>query len=188
LPLGGFVSFSRKGDENGTELFTVTYLRRALIFAAGSLCNVLFAFVAFTVVYVFGKHLDLFSAVLSSLNNMWQIFSGTILFFTQAAIGHGSMDGVSGPLGIAAVAGRAAANGITDLFSLIGALSMSIGLCNLLPLPALDGGHLGMLLIEWLRRKPVSMKVYQTMTLAGLALFLIFTAAVTYKDVIRLIA
>ncbi|HEX2965125.1 MAG TPA: site-2 protease family protein [Syntrophorhabdaceae bacterium] len=188
LPLGGFVSFSQEGDESGTELLTLPYLKRALIFSAGSLCNMLFAFVVFTFVFVVVKHLDPVTAVLTSLKQVWQILSGTILFIVQAISGQGTMDGVAGPLGIAAIAGKAAVSGFADFCYLTAALSMSIGLCNLLPLPALDGGHLVVLLTEAIRRKPVSLKVYQTMTLAGLALFLLFTAAVTYKDVMRLVA
>jgi regulator of sigma E protease len=65
----------------------------------------------------------------------------------------------------------------------MGVLSMSLGIMNLLPLPALDGGHLIMLFIESIRKKPLSPKTYQVVTLVGLSLFLVLTVAVTYKDV-----
>jgi len=65
---------------------------------------------------------------------------------------------------------------------------MSLGIMNLLPLPALDGGHLIMLFIESIRRKPLSPKLLQVTTAVGIALFLILTVAVTYSDLIKLIA
>ena len=102
--------------------------------------------------------------------------------------GHGTMDGLSGPVGIAAMAGQEASKGIVNLCYFTGVLSMSLGIMNLLPLPALDGGHLIMLLIESIRKKPLSPKAYQVVTLIGLSLFLILTVAVTYKDVAKLIA
>jgi regulator of sigma E protease len=64
---------------------------------------------------------------------------------------------------------------------------MSLGIMNLLPLPALDGGHLIMLLIESVRKKPISPKAYQLATVIGLTLFFVLTVAVTYKDVAKLI-
>jgi len=67
-------------------------------------------------------------------------------------------------------------------------LSMSLGIMNLLPLPALDGGHLAMLFIESIRRKPMSTKAYQIATFVGLALFLVLTVIVTFIDVTKLIA
>jgi regulator of sigma E protease len=90
-------------------------------------------------------------------------------------------------VGIAAMAGQAASKGILNLFYFTGVLSMSLGIMNLLPFPALDGGHLVMLLIESVRKKPISPKAYQVATVIGLSLFIILTVAVTYKDVAKLI-
>ncbi len=98
------------------------------------------------------------------------------------------MEGISGPAGIAVMAGKAAGKGILNLCFFTGVLSMSLGIMNLLPLPALDGGHLVMLFVESVRKKPVSPKVYQVVTVVGLALFVILTVIVTFRDVTRLIA
>ena len=188
LPLGGFVSFSQDGDENAVELFEASNNKRALILSAGSLFNIIFAFIVFIPVFALGKHLSLIDAMLLSTNTVWEILSGTIMFLMNILTGLGTMDGLSGPVGIAAMAGQAASKGILSLFYFTGALSMSLGIMNLLPLPALDGGHLIMLFIESIRKKPLSPKAYQVVTFIGLSLFLIFTVAVTYKDVAKLIA
>ncbi len=188
LPLGGFVSFSQDGGEEDIELFKAPANKRALILSAGSLSNILFAFLVFTPVFIIGKHLNLPDAILLSAKTVWEMLFGTVMFILNIFTGHGTMDGLSGPVGIAAMAGRAASKGILTLFYFTGVLSMSLGIMNLLPLPALDGGHLLILLIESIRKKPLSPKAYQAITMVGISLFLILTVAVTYKDVTKLIA
>lgn len=188
LPIGGFVSFSQDGDEDATELFDASNSKRTLVLSAGSLFNIIFAFIVFVPVFVIGKHLNLIDAIWLSSKTVWEILSGTIMFILNIFAGHGTVEGLSGPVGIAAMAGQAASKGILSLFYFMGVLSMSLGIMNLLPLPALDGGHLTMLFIESIRKKPLSPKTYQVVTLVGLSLFLVLTVAVTYKDVAKLIA
>ncbi len=188
LPLGGFVSFSKEGDEEDAGLFRASYGKRAAVLIAGSLFNVLFAFIIFTFVFVKGKGLDPVGAIVLSGQTVWQILSATAAFLLAAVTGQGTMEGLSGPVGIAVMAGRAAGKGFLNLCYFSGALSMSLGIMNLFPLPALDGGHLVMLLIEGLRRKPLSPKTYQLATCVGLGIFLLLTVAVTCKDVVKLIA
>lgn len=188
LPLGGFVSFSKDGGEEDGELFKTSYLKRALILSAGSLFNILFAFGIFTVVFVIGKHLDPMNAILLSMKTVWEILSGTFAFIMNVFSGHAAMEGVSGPVGIAVMAGKAASKGVLNLCYFTGLLSMSLGIMNLLPLPALDGGHIVILMIESIRRKPLNTKVYQAVTVVGLALFLILTVVATYGDIAKLIA
>lgn len=190
LPLGGFVSFSMDGDEDAKELFEASYLNRGLIMAAGSLFNIIFAFLLFVLVFAIGigKHLSVIDAVMQSATMLWTILAGTFGILRDLFSGNGSMDGLSGPVGIAAMAGEAAGKGFLSLFYFTGVLSVSLGIMNLIPFPALDGGQLVILLVEALRRQPLSMKAHQTINLAGLSLFLILTALVTYKDIVRLIA
>jgi regulator of sigma E protease len=188
LPIGGFVSFSQEGNEDATELFGASHNKRALVLSAGSLFNILFAFIIFVPVFIIGKHLNLPDAISLSAKTVWEIVSETGMFILNIFAGHGTMEGVSGPVGIAAMAGQAASKGILSLVYFTGVLSMSLGIMNLLPLPALDGGHLIMLFIESVRKKPLSPKTYQAVTLVGLSLFLVLTVAVTYKDISNLIA
>ncbi len=188
LPLGGFVSFSQEGGEDDTELFKASHRKRALILSAGSLFNILFAFVILTTVFIVGKHLDPVNAVLLSAKTVWEILSGTLLFILNLLSGHGTLEGLSGPVGIAVLAGEAAGKGFLNLCYFSGVLSMSLGILNFLPLPAFDGGHLVMLLVESIRRKPLSPKIYQVATVVGLGLFLVLTVVATYGDLTKLIA
>ncbi len=188
LPLGGFVSFSKDGDEDAKELFEASYFKRASIMSAGSLFNIVFAFLVFIPVFAIGKHLTFIDAVLSSIKTVWAILLGTALFLSNLLSGGGSMEGLAGPIGIASMAGQAASKGILSLAYFTGILSMSLGIMNLLPLPALDGGQLFMLLIESIRKRPLSLKAYQVVNAIGLSLFIILTLLITYKDIIRLMA
>jgi len=188
LPLGGFVSFSKEGDEEAADLFNASLGYRALIMSAGSLFNIGFAFLIFIVVFAMGKHLPVPDAIVASAKTVWSIITGTVDIIIKSISGHGSWEGLSGPVGIAAIAGKAAAKGIVNLLYFTGMLSMSLGIMNLIPFPALDGGQLLMLVIEAVKRKPLSLRTYQAVNVVGMALFLILTILVTYKDISRLMA
>lgn len=188
LPLGGFVSFSRDGDEEAKDLFGASPLNRALILAAGSLFNIAFAFLLFVVLFAMEKNLSLPTALAMSANTVWSVLSGTFGFLVKTLSGHGSWEGVAGPVGIAASAGTAAARGLVSLLHFTAMLSLSLGFMNLVPFPALDGGQLLMLLIESLQRKPLNIRTYQAVNAIGMAFFLVMTLLVTYKDILRIMA
>ena len=188
LPLGGFVSFSKGDENNSIELFEAPRLHRAVILAAGSLANIAFAFLIFIPVFVIGKHLPFVDAVLVSAKTVWSVLSGVVVFFAQLITGNCTMEGLTGPVGIASLAGKAAAKGMLHAMFFTGMLSLSLGILNLLPLPALDGGQLLMLMIESIRRKRLSLRAHQLTNLIGLFLFLALTIVVTYRDITRLLA
>jgi regulator of sigma E protease len=188
LPLGGFVSFSGDGDEDAMELFGASRMHRLQIMFAGSLFNIVFALFTFIIVFFIGKDMHQGAAILSSAKTICAMVSGTVEFLAKAFTGQGSMDGLAGPVGIAVIAGKAASKGFMDLLYFTGMLSLSLGIMNLLPLPALDGGQMVMLFVESLRKKPVSMKVYQAVNLIGFTFIMLLSVLVTYKDIIKLIA
>ncbi|MEK6698790.1 MAG: site-2 protease family protein [Nitrospirota bacterium] len=188
LPLGGFVSFSKDGDDEAADLFGASIGRRALIMSAGSFFNIAFAFLTFIVVFAMGKHMPAPDAIAASAKTVWSVISGTVGFIVSAFSGHGSLEGLAGPVGIAAIAGKAAAKGILNLVYFTGMLSLSLGIMNLIPFPALDGGQLFMLLIEAIKRKPLSLRTYQVVNLVGMGLFFILTVLVTYKDIAGMFA
>lgn len=95
-----------------------------------------------------------------------------------------------GPVGIAQIAGAEAEaslrlGGLYPILSLAGLLSVAIGLTNLLPLPALDGGRLIFILIEAIRRKRVDPKKETIVHLIGLALLLMLMVIITLQDIIN---
>ena len=94
---------------------------------------------------------------------------------------------LAGPIGIAQMAGQAAENGIVSLLNFAALLSLNLGIINLLPVPALDGGHFVNLVIEAVRGKPMSQKALMYTQRAGIAFLLLLTLYATTNDLIRVI-
>ena len=95
-------------------------------------------------------------------------------------------DAVSGPVGMAGAVEDAAKSGEYSLLYLFTLITMNLGVFNLLPLPALDGGRMIFLIIEGIRRKPLKKEIEQSINTAGLMLLLALMLLVTLKDVVNL--
>ena len=93
---------------------------------------------------------------------------------------------LSGPVGIYEVVDEQAQYGIDSLLYLLAYLSINVGIMNLIPFPAFDGGHILFLLIEKIRRKPVSSNVEATITGIGFICLILLMIYVTCHDVINL--
>ncbi len=92
---------------------------------------------------------------------------------------------VAGPIGVAQMAGQVAEKGMLPLISFVAFLSINLGVINLLPLPALDGGHFVLLVLEALRGKPLGSKAMTNIQMVGVALILALTVFSTFKDITR---
>ncbi len=97
-----------------------------------------------------------------------------------------SIKTLGGPVMIAQMSGQAAAAGLSAFIALMSTISLSLGMLNLLPIPVLDGGMLLFLLIEALRKKPLSRKVREVSQAVGAALLIMLIVVVSYNDVMRL--
>ena len=100
--------------------------------------------------------------------------------------GRYGIEAVSGPVGVTEALTEAAQTGAYSFIYLVVVISMNLGVVNLLPLPALDGGRLVFLIIEGIRRKPVSPKVENVIHTAGLAILMLLMIFICVKDVIKL--
>ncbi len=89
---------------------------------------------------------------------------------------------LAGPIEIAAQSGAAARTGFKNLLYLMGVLSLSIGLLNLFPIPVLDGGQIGILLVESVIRRDLSLRVKERIAQVGLALVVMLMVTVLYFD------
>lgn len=101
--------------------------------------------------------------------------------------GQVGVDQLSGPVGVASVMATTASYSISAFLQLVAFISINLGVMNLLPLPALDGGRLVFLIIEGIRRKPVPAKYEGYIHAAGLMLLLALMVYVTGQDIVRLI-
>ena len=100
--------------------------------------------------------------------------------------GRFGIEAVSGPVGVTGAIGQAASAGALNFFNIFVIISMNLGVVNLLPLPALDGGRIVFLLIEAIRRKPLKPEVENIIHGAGLLLLFGFMIFISIKDVIGL--
>ena len=100
--------------------------------------------------------------------------------------GRYGVEAVSGPVGITKVVGQAAEYGFVPVLNLIVIISINLGVMNLLPIPALDGGHIFIYLIEVVRRKPMKRELEGIINLVGLVLMLALAVLVAIKDIIAL--
>ncbi len=105
---------------------------------------------------------------------------------TDLVSGRYGMEAVSGPVGVTGAIGEAASAGPLTFFNIFVIISMNLGVMNLLPFPALDGGRIIFLLIEAVRRKPLKPEVEGYINGAGLLILFAFMILITVKDVIGL--
>ncbi len=92
---------------------------------------------------------------------------------------------LGGPVAIYNVSSQAAENGWSSIISLMAMLSINIGIFNLIPIPALDGGKIVMNILEAIRRKPLKPEIESYITLAGVALMVLLMLVVTWNDIMR---
>ena len=101
--------------------------------------------------------------------------------------GRYGLNEIMGPVGIIVETGTAISMGLESVLYLMALLTVNLGIMNLLPIPAVDGGRLCFLLVEAIRRKPVPQKYEAWIHAAGLILLLLFSVFILGNDIVRLI-
>ena len=101
--------------------------------------------------------------------------------------GRESINDLSGPVGIVSAIGQAASYGWEDLLELLALITINLGIFNLLPFPALDGGKIVFLLIEGVTGYAVPEKIQSGLTIAAFALLFGLMIFATYNDILRLV-
>ncbi len=128
------------------------------------------------------------TAVPNAVGTIWSVLS-----LTWNAVSEGvatrSNPGISGPVGIARATGEIVEQlGVSWIFQLAAVLSVSLGIVNLLPIPALDGGRIMFVLIEWIRGgKRISPQREGLIHLVGFAVLIGLILIITYSDIMRII-
>ena len=128
---------------------------------------------------------------LNVLKEAWNsvLYYGRIIFTSLMDLlrGRESINDLSGPVGIVTAIGQAASYGWRDLLELLVLITVNLGIFNLLPFPALDGGKVVFLLIEGVTGHAVPEKIQSSLTLAAFALLFGLMIFATYNDIVRLI-
>ncbi len=107
---------------------------------------------------------------------LWMLLTG---LFVHAPVA----TQITGPLGIAVLSGQVASLGVLAYMQFVAVLSVNLAFVNVLPFPALDGGRLLFIVIEWVRRRPVSADLERRIHTWGFAVLLFLVALVTVHDI-----
>lgn len=110
---------------------------------------------------------------ISILDNIKMMFTGGV-----------SIDQMMGPVGISEVVAKT--NGFKEFIYMLALISLSLGVTNLLPIPALDGGKILILIIEAIRRKPLNEKTEINIQLIGFSILIALSLYITYNDILRI--
>lgn len=119
-------------------------------------------------------------------NTTVSLYKLMITTLKQLFIGGVSVNDLSGPVGIYTVVDSQSKQGIESIIYLTAYLSMNVGVINLLPFPAFDGGRVLFLIIEKIRRKPIKREIEGTVNGIGFALLMLLMIYVTFNDILRL--
>jgi regulator of sigma E protease len=121
----------------------------------------------------------------------WHFCAGTtagiVAFLKGLSTGESSVSQLSGPLGVARLSGESAREGSGAFLFFIAYISVSIAFLNILPFPALDGGHVLYVVIETIIRRPIPTRIKLYIQQVGMALLILLVLFVSYHDIVRMI-
>ena len=120
---------------------------------------------------------------------LWTCSLSRMIFLSliDLVTGRVAINNLSGPVGIVTVISEAASIGWEPILLILAVITINLGIFNLIPFPALDGGKLFLLLVEGIRRKALPEKYEIVINLAGFAALMLLMLFITYNDIARLI-
>lgn len=180
IPLGGFVSMEGEEERSNEEgsFSQASIIKRIAIVMAGGLVNIIFALIMFWILSIIAIGFK------DSFANVMYFIKETIKNVIQLFTGKMSVDNMVGPVGISNVISKT--SGLFDFAYIMTIISLSLGVTNLLPFPPLDGGKVVLLIIEGIRKKPLSQKVETAIQSVGFIAIITLSIFVTYNDILRI--
>lgn len=191
LPLGGFVQFDGEAPESNVKrgFFSLPWWKRSLIALAGPTANLLLGFGMILGILVFAKGWP----VVEGIGRAYQICSFIVVDTVKWIFGISTplmpaphVTDLSGPIMVTKILANSLSQGLSMFLFILSMVSLSLGLFNLFPLPMLDGGHVFLYVLEGIRGKKFSSKVYEYWNYVGfvlLGLLMIFTC---FLDITKL--
>ena len=141
---------------------------------------------------VFGVHINqeetfgLWNKIKYAFEKFWTTIVSMWLTIAGLVTGKISIDALSGPVGIYSVVGDSIAYGLYSVIYLIAYLSINVGVINIIPFPAFDGGRILFLIIEKIKGSPVNQKFENLCHTIGFILLMALIVFITIKDIIKL--
>lgn len=182
IPLGGFVSMEGEDQESSDEraFNKASIPKRIAIVSAGATVNIIFGLLVYFILVL---------AIKKNLLFAFQATGGYLDRFIQSIkmlfTGKVGVNDLTGPVGISQIVSSTV--GIKEYVYMLSMISLSLGITNLLPIPALDGGKIVLLIIEAIRKKPLKENIEIEIQLIGFGLLMALSIFVTYNDIIRII-
>ncbi len=174
----------RSEDKNSFSKASIP--KRMAIVVAGAAVNILFAIIVYFILMTTIKPIeDTFqNRIENSLHLTGEFVMSAGDSIKQLVTGKIGVDQMTGPVGISEAVSKT--QGIKEYIYMLSVISISLGVTNLLPIPALDGGKLLLLIIELIRRKPLKEQTEINIQLAGFSLLIALSIYVTYNDIFRI--
>ena len=190
IPLGGFVNMEGEEQESSEDgsFSKASIPQRIAIVAAGAIVNITFGIIVFLILMTIyhmgmelvpsenniGSHLSFAfeqtkDFIVSIIDNLKQLFTGKV-----------GVDQMMGPVGISSTVAKT--EDWFDFFYIISLISLSLGITNLLPIPALDGGKILLLIVEAIRKKPLDQKLEVKIQLVGFSFIIALSSIVSEKS------
>ena len=193
IPLGGFCSMEGEDEESEEDgsFSKASVWKRMAIVVAGAAVNILFGIIVYFILISTVGIQFVDPAKDTILNRIYYGAQGTgefILMMIDSVktifTGGIATDQMVGIVGISEVVVNTV--GIANYIYLIAVISVSLGVTNLLPIPALDGGKILILFIEIIRRKPMKLETEAKIQLIGFSILIALSLFVTYNDIVRI--
>jgi regulator of sigma E protease len=132
--------------------------------------------------YVF-EEVGVFESIPLAVDRCWEITGMMVTGIKQILVGERSIKELGGPIKIAKFSGEQMSLGLVAFVSFAALISLNLAFINILPIPALDGGHLAFYAVEAIRRKPAGPQTTEWAYRIGIGFVLIFMVVVTFNDV-----
>lgn len=129
----------------------------------------------------------LINGFLISLEILKMNLYGVYILFFNLFNGRGLIEGIMGPVGIVSFSKQIGEISLVYLLNVFGVISVSLAFINLIPFPALDGGRLLFILIEKIKKSPISLRIERLINSIGFVLLLILIILITFRDINSLI-
>lgn len=198
LPIGGYCRMYGEDDGQTTDLKSLpetavpersfqqkSKVQRFLILAAGPMMNLIFGMIGIFTVYLL-KGATLTQALRYTPYTAWSYATLIIKGFGLLLSGQAGISQFSGPIGMVGMVKETVAQGFVMFLVFLSYISVNLGVLNLMPFPALDGGQILLLIVEKIIGKPVSEKIVSRINLIGFALLMGFAFVVAVNDIFKL--
>ncbi len=133
------------------------------------------------------KKYGIVESISRGIARCWELTTMTLDLLKRLVTLKASTKTVGGPIMIAQMSGQVVREGLSESLSFMGLISLSLGIFNLLPIPILDGGHIFLLLVEILYRRPLRLKEREIAQKIGLLILIPLMIFVFYNDIMRIV-